>query len=304
MSEAIQLATTLGAEGMIVRIKDKVFPPYFYAMNDAPGDGPTVGMVQNKGYLTQWRRDKGISTRCIYTPLSLMRSLVIGKDNETNKLLAAEGQILRCIVSCPHPRHRLGLLKIWAVLMFRLVGYKWIERVLEQIPKLEGIDLEARGCTVGGSDMLTALIAGQEARIVLENTWYWTLQFMKDVRGRVIGDLAFDVQVCSSHVTGCTVVDLRSKIRYPIPFEGIDSALPMMVKNDEEEEFSSGSNGSSPPKFRVGEIPETDVEDMIFTDDGVTRTEEAFHTGREFAMYTFDYDSDDPHYGFDPMADD
>jgi len=275
MSEAIQLGVTLGAESMITKIKERSFPDYFFSQNEDPIYGPTVGLVQNRGYLSKWKRDKSISKECRFTPLSTMRNLILGKDNETNRLLEAEGQILRCMVACPMPRHRLALLKIWVVLMFRLIGLKAVDRVYGQIAKLEQLKPSNAGPS-GPRGMLRAAVAGQEARLLLENTWCWTYKFMDDVRDRILGDMVLSVRVTPEHVTGCSITDLPREVAKQAQLAVLQDALPMMLRDPDEAAFSSGSSVASPPKLRRGEI-EVESDCSMCDDDEDVDLDEFVH---------------------------
>lgn len=259
MADAVDIAWSLDVDVAVRFIKNRRYQPLFYDVNSKP----VVGLVENTSYLSKWKPCQRVKTECLLVTTKRMKALIFGKDTCTNQLLAAEGQLLRCILACPLPERRLALLKMWCCVVFHLVGFNIVSPVLVQVEKLSHINLEKRTCAGGPKGMLGALIGAAEARLCLENTWYWALVRMEKAR-RTYEKHGLSVKVCPEHVNGCTVVDWSAKFEVNLPGTEVEPSLPMMMSDDDYDDFSGASGGGTPPSAGKKEV---DVDfDALYSD--------------------------------------
>lgn len=118
-------------------------------------------------------------------------------------ILGQEGSLYRCLYTVDGHFERLAILKMWAVVAYRLCGWDAVEDVLVDIARLNVFNPPNFACSKGSDEGFAAYEYMVLSKTALERTWMYAIKNVYEVRDLMWPRVKWDFHCCGIHGVGC-----------------------------------------------------------------------------------------------------
>lgn len=141
-------------------------------------------------------RAGGVSWSCV---VGMMRGTYV----DYHAFFVAEGLFSRLVLTIPDHNTRLMALKLWVVIVGRMVGLAAVEKPSRVLDVLEDLDVFDHCPTAKITGMFGAFIMPAQQNLRAQQLWFYTVKCMADVRKQFWYYWAYDVDYCITHAVDC-----------------------------------------------------------------------------------------------------
>lgn len=183
-----------------------------------------------------------------------MRGVVQGMTSSLSDLLAAEGQMVRCILSASSHRARGSLYFLWSYVIFRLGGASLLERPRKIFDEFNTYMEDAEACGVDQC-LLESFRRKQRLSHVLQYQWGRVVEEIFSVRTAFLHGMEYNPKFCGLHPPGECIVEQLSSVIPDVNSDPMDDEFSYSPESSSDEESSDDEEVTEiPSKFR--ELPQ------------------------------------------------